>query len=66
LADEFCDDIRAAATGITGTRGSCGMWSSEKCALFNRGVKITSHVKERLSRQLLDGDMEIYLIDKEN
>jgi hypothetical protein len=66
LADEICDDIRAAAMGITGARGSCGMWSSETCALFNRGVKITSPVKERLSRQLLDGDMEMYLIDKEN
>jgi hypothetical protein len=42
------------------------MWSSETCALFIRGVKITSHMKERLTRRLLDGDMEIYLMDKEN
>jgi uncharacterized protein YozE (UPF0346 family) len=66
LADEICDDIRAAATGITGARGSCGMWSSETCALFIMGVKITRHMKERLTRQLLDGDMEIFLMDKEN
>jgi uncharacterized protein YozE (UPF0346 family) len=66
LADKICNDRRAAATGITGARGSCGMWSSETCALFIRGVKITSHMKERLTRQLLDGDMEIYLIDKDH
>jgi hypothetical protein len=45
LADEICDEIRAAATNSTGARGSYGMWSSETCALFIRGVKITSHVK---------------------
>jgi hypothetical protein len=66
LADEICDDIRAAATDITGARGSCAMWSSETCALFIRGVKIMSHMKERLTHQLLDGDMQIYLMDKEN
>jgi hypothetical protein len=66
LAGEICDDMRAAETGITGARGSCGMWSSETCALFIRGVRIASHMKERLTRQLLDGDMEIYLMDKDN
>jgi hypothetical protein len=66
LADAICDKIRAATTGITGARGSCGVWYSETCALFIRGVKITSHMKERLTRQLLDGDMQTYLIDKEN
>jgi uncharacterized protein YozE (UPF0346 family) len=66
LADEICDNIWAAATGITGARGSCGMWSYETCALFIRGVKITSHTKERLTRQLLDRDKKIYLMDKEN
>jgi uncharacterized protein YozE (UPF0346 family) len=66
LADEIYDDIRSAATGITGARGSCSMWSSETCASFIRGVKITSHIKERLTHQLLDGDMEIYLMDKDN
>jgi uncharacterized protein YozE (UPF0346 family) len=64
LADEIFGDIWAAATGITGAIWSCGMWSSETCALFIRGVKIMSHMKERLTRQLLDGDMEIYLMDK--
>jgi hypothetical protein len=66
LADEICDDIWATSMGITGARGSCAMWSSETCALFIRGVKITSHMKERLTCQLLDGDLQIYLMDKEN
>jgi hypothetical protein len=66
LADEICDEIRAAATGNTGARGSCGMCSSETCALFIRGVKITSHMKETLTHQLLDGDMRKYLMDKDN
>jgi hypothetical protein len=66
MADEICDEIRTAAMGITGARGSCDMWSSETCALFIRGVKITSHIKEILTRQLLDGDMQTYLIEKEN
>jgi hypothetical protein len=57
LADEICDDIRAAATGITGARWSCDMWPSETCALFIRGVQITNHMKEILIKQLLDGDM---------
>jgi hypothetical protein len=56
----------AVATCITGARGSCGMWSSETYALFIRGVKIASHIKDRLKRQLLDGDMQTHLMDKEN
>jgi hypothetical protein len=64
MADEICDEIRAETTGITGARGSCSMWSSETCALFIRGVKITSHMKERLTRQLIDGDMQTYLMEK--
>jgi uncharacterized protein YozE (UPF0346 family) len=63
MADEICDEIRAAATG---TRGSCGMWSSETFALFIKGVKITSHMKERLTHQLLDWDMQTHLMEKEN
>jgi hypothetical protein len=66
MADETCDGIRAAATGIMGERGSCGMWSSKTCALFIRGVKITRHMKERLTRQLLDGYMQTYLMEKDN
>jgi hypothetical protein len=54
LADKTCDDIQAVATGITGARGSCGMWPSETCALFIRGALITSHTKERLTQQPLD------------
>jgi hypothetical protein len=66
MADEICDQIRVAATGSTGARGSCGMWYSETCALFIRGVSITSHVEERLTRQLLNGDVQTYLMEKEN
>jgi ribonuclease HI len=66
LAGEICDDTRAAATGNMGARGSCAMWLSETCTLFTRCVKITSHMKERLTRQLLDGDMQTYLMDKES
>jgi hypothetical protein len=40
------------------------MWTSETCALFIRGVKITSHMKERLIQQLLDGDLQKYLMIK--
>jgi hypothetical protein len=66
LADELCDDVRASATGILDARGSCGMWLSETCALFIRGVKIMSHMKACLTQQLLDGDMKEYLMTKEN
>jgi hypothetical protein len=66
LADKICNDIQAVATGIVGAIGSCGMWPSEKCELFIRGVKIASHMKERLTQQILDGDMQKYLMDKKN
>jgi hypothetical protein len=65
LADEICDDIRAAETSITGGK-KVSMWSSETCALFIRGVKITSHTKERLTQQLIDRDMQKYLMAEEN
>jgi hypothetical protein len=41
------------------------MWPSERCALFIRGVKLTSNWKERLTQQLLDGDLQEYLMQKE-
>jgi hypothetical protein len=44
---------------------SQGFLPSETCALFIRGVKIMSHMKERLTQQLLDGDMQEYLVAKE-
>jgi hypothetical protein len=34
-------------------------------ALFIRGVKVKSNWKERLTQQLLDGDLQKYLIQKE-
>jgi hypothetical protein len=42
------------------------MWPSETCTLFIRGVKITSDMKERLTHHLLDGEMQEYLMAKEN
>jgi hypothetical protein len=65
LADGICDDIRAAATGITGTRGSCGMRPSETCVLFIRDVKVKKRMKEILTQQLIDGDIQKYLMAKE-
>jgi hypothetical protein len=37
----------------------------ERCALFIKGTKITSNWKERLTKQLLDGDLREYLMEKE-
>jgi hypothetical protein len=51
---------------VSWVRGSCGMWRSETCALFIRGVKITGHMKECLTQQLLDGDMQECLMTKDN
>jgi hypothetical protein len=42
------------------------MWTSETCALFIRGVKITSHTKQHLTQHLLDGDIQEYLMTKDN
>jgi hypothetical protein len=48
-----------------GDRPYCGLWPSERCALFITGVKVTSNWKERLIQQLLDGDLQEYLMQKE-
>jgi hypothetical protein len=65
LADELCDIIRESATGRDGSRPNCGLYPVERCALFIKGTKITSYWKERLTQQLLDGDLREYLMEKE-
>jgi hypothetical protein len=57
VADEICQVVRALAQGPYGATPNCGMWPNERCALFIRGIKITSNWKERLTQQLLDGDL---------
>jgi hypothetical protein len=47
-------------------RSSTGLWEIEICALFIQGSKITSRMKERLTRQLLDGNLRSYLMEKEH
>jgi hypothetical protein len=47
-------------------RYSTGLWDSKTCALFIWGSKITSRIKERLTQQLLDGNLRTYLMEKEH
>jgi hypothetical protein len=47
-----------------GVRGACGMWPSETYALFIKGVKIMSHMKEYLTQQLLQWRHARILHDK--
>jgi hypothetical protein len=65
VADKICDVVRATAQGPYWRRPNCGLWPNERCALLIRGVKITSNWKERLAQQLLDADLQEYLMDKE-
>jgi hypothetical protein len=65
IADEICDTVRPSAQGPYGAKTNCGLWSNERCALFIRRIKITSNRKERLTQQLLDGDLQEYLMEKE-
>jgi hypothetical protein len=65
VADELCGFIRETARGPFGARPNCGLWPSERCALFIRGVKVTSNWKERLTQQLLDGYLQEYPMKKE-
>jgi hypothetical protein len=65
VADEIFDVVRAIAQGPYGARPNCGIWPNERCALFIRGVKITSNWKSILTQQLLDGFLQEYLMDKE-
>jgi hypothetical protein len=65
VADEICDFIRALAQGPYGAKPNCGFWPNERCALFIRGIKITSNWKERLTQQLLDVYLQECLMEKE-
>jgi hypothetical protein len=65
VADELCDVIRETARGPFVAKPNCGFWPSERCALFVRGVKVTINWKERLTQQLVDGDLQKYLMQKE-
>jgi hypothetical protein len=60
VADELCDIIRETPRGLFGVRPNCGMCPSESCTLFIRGVKATINWKERLTQQLLYGDLQEY------
>jgi hypothetical protein len=65
VEDIICDVVRTTAQGPYGATPNCGMWPNERCALFIRGVKITSKWKERLTQQIIDGDLQEYLMEKE-
>jgi hypothetical protein len=65
VADEICDVVRASAQGPYGAKPNCELWPNERCSLFIKGIKITSTWKERLTQQLLDGDLQEYLMEKE-
>jgi hypothetical protein len=65
VAEEICDVVRATAQGPYGAERNCGLWPNLRCALFTRGVKITSNWKEKLTQQDLDGDLQEYLMEKE-
>jgi hypothetical protein len=62
IADELCDVIRETARGPFGARPNCGIWPSKRCALFTIGVKFTINWKEKLTQQLLDGDLQEYIM----
>jgi hypothetical protein len=65
VADELCDVIRETVRGPFDTIPNCGLWHNERFAIFIRGEKIMSNWKERLKVQLLDGDLQEYLMQKE-
>jgi hypothetical protein len=46
IADEQCDVVWLHASGTWSARSSAGLWDSETCALFIRGIKITSRMKD--------------------
>jgi hypothetical protein len=66
VAGELCDITRETARGPFGARPTYWLWPSERCALFIQGVKVTSNWKERLRHQLLDIDLQEYLMKKKH
>jgi hypothetical protein len=65
IADKQCDVLRQQASGPWSARSSTGLWDSETCALFTRGSKITSCMKERRTQHLFDADLRAYVEKKE-
>jgi hypothetical protein len=65
IADEQCDVVWLHASRTRSARSSAGLWDSEMCALFIRGSKITSRMKELLTQQFLDAYVRAYLEKKE-
>jgi hypothetical protein len=65
VADELKNVVREIARGPFGNRPNCGLWPSERCALFIIGVKVANNWKEILTQQILDGDLQEYLMQKE-
>jgi hypothetical protein len=65
-AYEDCDIVSQQASVPRSARSYAGLWDSETCALFIRGSKITSRMKERLTQHLLDGDLRASLENKEH
>jgi hypothetical protein len=65
IADKQCYVVWLHTSGTQSARSSAGLWDSETGALFIRGSKITSRMKERLTQQLLDADLRAYLEKKE-
>jgi hypothetical protein len=57
IADEQCAIVRQQASGPRSAKSSAGLWDSETCALFIRGSRIMSRMKEKLIQQLLDRDL---------
>jgi hypothetical protein len=66
IADKQCGIVRQYASSSRSARSSAGLWDSKICALFIRGSKSMSPMKERLTQQLLDGDLRAYLEKKEH
>jgi hypothetical protein len=66
IADEQCDVVRQQAASPRIARSSIGLWDSDTCALFIRGSNITIRMKERLTQELLDGELRSYLMEKEH
>jgi hypothetical protein len=65
LADLLADTTRANARGPYRARPNCPHLPVEKAILFIEGTKVTSGMKQQLASQLLDGNLQEYIIDKE-
>jgi hypothetical protein len=57
IAEEQCDIVRQQSNGLKSASSSAGLWEYENCALFIWRNKHTICMKERLTQQLLDGNL---------